>query len=102
MSNNRVSRRQFLNYTLTGVGGFMAAGMLMPMICFALTQLYKLKLKGILYKQAKKLMKSQKNQLKLTLHLNKLMLGTNLMLQKLLGFIEMVMLLSPFHQYVSI
>ena len=35
MSNNRVSRRQFLNYTLTGVGGFMAAGMLMPMVRFA-------------------------------------------------------------------
>lgn len=35
MSKNRVSRRQFLNYTLTGVGGFMAAGMLMPMVRFA-------------------------------------------------------------------
>lgn len=32
---DRVSRRQFLNYTLTGVGGFMAAGMLMPMVRFA-------------------------------------------------------------------
>ncbi|MEH7236570.1 ubiquinol-cytochrome c reductase iron-sulfur subunit [Bacillus sp. JJ1562] len=38
MSENkqRVSRRQFLNYTLTGVGGFMAAGMLMPMVRFAI------------------------------------------------------------------
>ncbi|MET0786009.1 MAG: ubiquinol-cytochrome c reductase iron-sulfur subunit [Paenisporosarcina sp.] len=35
MSNNRVSRRQFLNYTLMGVGGFMAAGMMMPMVRFA-------------------------------------------------------------------
>jgi menaquinol-cytochrome c reductase iron-sulfur subunit len=35
MSKHRVSRRQFLNYTLTGVGGFMAAGMLMPMVRFA-------------------------------------------------------------------
>ncbi|KOO44107.1 ubiquinol-cytochrome c reductase iron-sulfur subunit [Priestia koreensis] len=33
---HQVSRRQFLNYTLTGVGGFMAAGMLMPMVRFAL------------------------------------------------------------------
>lgn len=33
---HRVSRRQFLNYTLTGVGGFMAAGILMPMVRFAL------------------------------------------------------------------
>ncbi|WP_147804778.1 ubiquinol-cytochrome c reductase iron-sulfur subunit [Alkalicoccus halolimnae] len=29
---HRVSRRQFLTYTLTGVGGFMAAGMLAPMV----------------------------------------------------------------------
>ncbi|WP_274854905.1 ubiquinol-cytochrome c reductase iron-sulfur subunit [Bacillus methanolicus] len=35
MSKHRVSRRQFLSYTLTGVGGFMAAGMLMPMVRFA-------------------------------------------------------------------
>lgn len=34
--NNRVSRRQFLSYTLTGVGGFMAAGMLAPMVRFAI------------------------------------------------------------------
>jgi menaquinol-cytochrome c reductase iron-sulfur subunit len=32
----QVSRRQFLNYTLTGVGGFMAAGMLAPMVRFAI------------------------------------------------------------------
>ncbi len=36
MSKHNVSRRQFLNYTLTGVGGFMAAGMLMPMVRFAI------------------------------------------------------------------
>ncbi|KMY54606.1 MULTISPECIES: ubiquinol-cytochrome c reductase iron-sulfur subunit [Bacillaceae] len=36
MSKQPVSRRQFLNYTLTGVGGFMAAGMLMPMVRFAI------------------------------------------------------------------
>lgn len=38
MSDNKqqVSRRQFLNYTLTGVGGFMAAGMLVPMVRFAI------------------------------------------------------------------
>ncbi|SET90445.1 menaquinol-cytochrome c reductase iron-sulfur subunit [Salinibacillus kushneri] len=34
--NKQVSRRQFLNYTLTGVGGFMAAGMLAPMVRFAI------------------------------------------------------------------
>ncbi|KGX92152.1 menaquinol-cytochrome C reductase iron-sulfur subunit [Pontibacillus halophilus JSM 076056 = DSM 19796] len=32
----QVSRRQFLNYTLTGVGGFMAAGLLAPMVRFAI------------------------------------------------------------------
>src|SRR5690625_4979576 len=31
----QVTRRQFLNYTLTGVGGFMAAGMLIPMLRMA-------------------------------------------------------------------
>ena len=39
MSKQRVTRRQFLNYTLTGVGGFMAAGMLMPMVRFAVDPL---------------------------------------------------------------
>ncbi|MFC5714237.1 ubiquinol-cytochrome c reductase iron-sulfur subunit [Thalassorhabdus alkalitolerans] len=34
--NHNVSRRQFLTYTLTGVGGFMAAGMLLPMARFAI------------------------------------------------------------------
>lgn len=32
----QVSRRQFLNYTLTGVGGFMAAGLLAPMLRMAI------------------------------------------------------------------
>jgi menaquinol-cytochrome c reductase iron-sulfur subunit len=38
---HNVSRRQFLNYTLTGVGGFMAAGMLMPMVRFAIDPVLK-------------------------------------------------------------
>jgi menaquinol-cytochrome c reductase iron-sulfur subunit len=33
---HNVSRRQFLNYTLTGVGGFMAAAMMAPMVRFAI------------------------------------------------------------------
>lgn len=32
----QVSRRQFLNYTLTGVGGFMAAGIMVPMLRMAI------------------------------------------------------------------
>ncbi|WP_100010805.1 ubiquinol-cytochrome c reductase iron-sulfur subunit [Lentibacillus sediminis] len=32
----QVTRRQFLNYTLTGLGGFMAAGMLAPMVRMAI------------------------------------------------------------------
>lgn len=32
---HNVSRRQFLTYTLTGVGGFMAAGVILPMARFA-------------------------------------------------------------------
>lgn len=35
MSSQKVSRRQFLNYTLMGVGGFMGAAMVMPMLRFA-------------------------------------------------------------------
>ena len=35
MSSQKVSRRQFLNYTLMGVGGFMGAAVLMPMLNFA-------------------------------------------------------------------
>jgi menaquinol-cytochrome c reductase iron-sulfur subunit len=38
---HRVTRRQFLNYTLTGVGGFMAAGTLMPMLRFAFDPILK-------------------------------------------------------------
>ncbi|HJV16068.1 MAG TPA: ubiquinol-cytochrome c reductase iron-sulfur subunit [Bacillales bacterium] len=41
MSKQRVSRRQFLSYTLTGVGGFMAVGMLMPMVRFAVDPVLK-------------------------------------------------------------
>lgn len=39
--DNDVTRRQFLNYTLTGVGGFMASTMLMPMVRFAIDPLLK-------------------------------------------------------------
>jgi menaquinol-cytochrome c reductase iron-sulfur subunit len=38
---HNVSRRQFLNYTLTGVGGFMAAGMILPMVRFAIDPVLK-------------------------------------------------------------
>jgi menaquinol-cytochrome c reductase iron-sulfur subunit len=37
----QVSRRQFLNYTLTGVGGFMAAGILAPMLRMAIDPVLK-------------------------------------------------------------
>ena len=46
MSKNRVTRRQFLNYSLMGVGGFMAAGMLMPMVRFAVDPLLQTKVDG--------------------------------------------------------
>lgn len=36
LERNNVTRRQFLTYTLTGVGGFMGAGTLMPMLRFAI------------------------------------------------------------------
>ena len=46
MSKNRVTRRQFLTYSITGVGGFMAAGMLMPMVRFAVDPLLQTKEAG--------------------------------------------------------
>lgn len=46
MSNNRVTRRQFLTYSITGVGGFMAAGMLMPMVRFAIDPVLQTKAEG--------------------------------------------------------
>lgn len=46
MSKNRVTRRQFLNYTLMGVGGFMAASMLMPMVRFAVDPVLQAKGEG--------------------------------------------------------
>lgn len=55
MSNNRVSRRQFLNYTLTGVGGFMAAGMLMPMVRFAIDPVLQTKAAGDFILTSKKI-----------------------------------------------
>ncbi|GEN45148.1 QcrA and Rieske domain-containing protein [Alkalibacillus haloalkaliphilus] len=39
--NNQVSRRQFLNYTLTGVGGFMGAAVVAPMVGMAVDPLLK-------------------------------------------------------------
>ncbi|WP_209122610.1 ubiquinol-cytochrome c reductase iron-sulfur subunit [Alkalihalobacillus sp. BA299] len=44
--DHKVSRRQFLTYTLTGVGGFMAAGMIMPMARFALDPALKVGAEG--------------------------------------------------------
>lgn len=38
-SNHDVTRRQFLNYTLMGVGGFMAATVTLPMVRFAIDPL---------------------------------------------------------------
>jgi menaquinol-cytochrome c reductase iron-sulfur subunit len=54
MSNNRVTRRQFLNYSLLGVGGFMAAGMLLPMARFAVDPLLQVKAEGEFVKTAQK------------------------------------------------
>ena len=38
---HQVTRRQFLNYTLTGVGGFMAAGLLVSPIRMAIDPVFK-------------------------------------------------------------
>src|SRR5690606_16180420 len=46
MSKNPVTRRQFLSYTLTGVGGFMAAGMILPMVRFAIDPVLQVRAEG--------------------------------------------------------
>src|SRR5690606_6265329 len=46
MSKNPVTRRQFHSYTLTGVGGFMDAGVLMPMLRFAIDHVLSAKASG--------------------------------------------------------
>ena len=55
MSKNRVTRRQFLTYTITGVGGFMAAGMLMPMVRFAIDPILQSKEDGDFVQTSKKI-----------------------------------------------
>ena len=47
MMSKKVSRRQFLSYTLMGVGGFMASGMLMPMVRFAIDPVLQRQMKEI-------------------------------------------------------
>ena len=54
MSKNRVTRRQFLTYTITGVGGFMAAGVLMPMVRFAIDPILQTKEEGDFVQTSKK------------------------------------------------
>lgn len=44
--SKKVSRRQFMSYTLMGVGGFMASGMLMPMVRFAIDPVLQAKEEG--------------------------------------------------------
>ncbi|AKF95486.1 ubiquinol-cytochrome c reductase iron-sulfur subunit [Brevibacillus laterosporus] len=41
MSKKEISRRTFLNYALMGTGGFLAAGMITPMIRFAIDPVLK-------------------------------------------------------------
>ncbi|WP_114167477.1 ubiquinol-cytochrome c reductase iron-sulfur subunit [Exiguobacterium sp. TNDT2] len=40
-NGSKVTRRQFLTYTLTGVGGFMAATLISPMVNFAIDPVLK-------------------------------------------------------------
>ena len=44
--SSKVTRRQFLNYSLMGVGSFMAAGMILPMGRFALDPLFQTDAEG--------------------------------------------------------
>lgn len=68
----------------------MAAGMLMPMVRFALDPVLQKHAGGDFVLTEQKSLTSLKSLLKLTSHLNKLTHGTNLMLQTLHGFIKAV------------
>ena len=46
MSKKPVTRREFLTYSITGVGGFLAAAMTMPMLRFAVDPLLQTKSEG--------------------------------------------------------
>lgn len=46
VAKREMSRRQFLSYTLGGTGGFMAAGILVPMIRFAVDPILKPKVEA--------------------------------------------------------
>ena len=52
--SSKVSRRQFLSYTLTGVGGFMVSAMLMPMVRFAVDPVLQRKVKESSFRRHKK------------------------------------------------
>src|SRR6478735_8758282 len=99
---DRVSRRQFLNYTLTGVGGFMAAGMLMPMVRFAVDPILE-KEAGqdlVAVAQVKTLQKSRNVSI---LKSSKWMRGINQKSQDRLGCTKLIKVKSSrCHQFVSI
>ena len=99
MSKHKVSRRQFLNYTLTGVGGFMAAGILMPMVRFAVDPVLKAQAEETLSQLIKRLRTLQVNQFVWILVTHRLTLGMNLKSRILLGFTRMmhgnIVALSP-------
>lgn len=51
MSEQRVTRRQFLSYTIMGVGGFMAAASVMPMLRMAVDPVLQVEAGAILLQQ---------------------------------------------------
>ena len=54
MMSKKVSRRQFMSYTLMGTGGFMASAMLMPMVRFAIDPVLQKQLAEISFRHRKK------------------------------------------------
>lgn len=70
MSNNRVSRRQFLTYTLTGVGGFLVAGTVMPMARFAVDPVLKATGEGDYIPTDKKIAEITEEPVRVNFHFN--------------------------------
>ncbi len=103
MSKNPVTRRQFLSYTLTGVGGFMAAGMMLPMLRFAVDPVLKAEAGGDFKMTNKKLPILRQIRCVLIFNMNKKMHGTLQKLPNTLGFTKMKQVkLLRFHRFVNI
>ncbi len=85
-TKREMSRRQFLSYTLGGAGGFMGAGIIIPMIRFAVDPVLQPRRKHQIGLKLSKKVKLQMFHNRLRFKSIRLMAGTKVMLSWWLGF----------------